>query len=305
MTADHLPHLDTFVEVAERGSFTAAARRLGLTQAAVSQRIQRLEAGLGAVLFRRETSGVALTDAGRRLHAYARRILDLTAEARTAVTGTPADVGGDLLLAASSLPGHHLLPPALATFRSRHPLVRVRVSVSDTAAALREVEQAAAHLGVVGGREDGPHLEFRQFACDELVTVVPRGHPWWRKRRVPVRELLAQPLVQRESGSGSRRCLERALDRLGVAASDLDVVLELGSSEAVKEAVLAGAGVAVLSRRAVLQEVRGGRLKAVAVDGLTLGRDLFVVRDRRRVLPRPAELFLTFLGSGTAPVGSA
>ncbi|MBX9584552.1 MAG: LysR family transcriptional regulator [Gemmataceae bacterium] len=305
MSTEPLPHLETFAEAAERGSFTAAARHLGLTQAAVSQRIRQLEAALGTPLFRRAAGGATLTGAGRRLHAYARRILDLTAEARAAVTGTRDEVGGDLELAASSVPGQHLLPPVLAAFRGLHPLVRVRVAVSDTDLVLRQVGQGRAHLGLVGGQGDAPDLEFRRFARDELVLVVPEGHAWWGRRRVSVSDLLAQPFVQREAGSGSRRCLERALERLGVVPSRLNVVLELGSNEAVKGAVLERAGVAVLSRRAVEGEVEGGRLRAVPVDGLTLDRAIYVVRDRRRALPGPAHLFLALVRpEPEAPGGS-
>jgi molybdate transport repressor ModE-like protein len=300
MTSNPLPHLETFAEAAERGSFTAAARRLGLTQAAVSQRIQRLEALLRTPLFRRAGGGVVPTAAGRRLHAYARRILDLTAEARAAVTRTPDPVQGELTLAASSVPGQHLLPPVLAAFGRRHPAVRVRVSVSDTQAVLSEVEHGRAHLGFVGGPGGGGHLEFRRFAGDELVLVVPRGHPWWRRRRVPVADLVAQPLVVRERGSGSRGCLERSLERAGVTPADLHVVVELGSSEAAKGAVLEGLGVAVLSRRAVQAEVKTGRLRPLRVEGLDLTRDILVVRDRRRVLPAAAELFLALAGLGPA-----
>jgi molybdate transport repressor ModE-like protein len=296
-----LPHLETFAEAAERGSFTAAARQLGLTQAAVSQRIQQLEALLRTPLCRRAGGGVVLTPAGRRLHASARRILDLTAEARAAVTRTPDPVQGELTLAASSVPGQHLLPPVLAAFGRRHPSVRVRVSVSDTEAVLSEAEHGRAHLGFVGGPGGGGHLEFRRFAADELVLIVPRGHPWWRKRRVPVAELVAHPLVLRERGSGSRGCLERSLERAGVAPADLNVAAELGSSEAAKGAVLEGLGVAVLSRRAVQAEVKAGRLRPRRVEGLDLTRDILLVRDRRRVLPAAAELFLALAGVGPSP----
>lgn len=110
-----------------------------------------------------------------------------------------------------------------------------------------------------------------------------------------MKDLLAQPLVQREEGSGTRRCMERALERAGVAPARLAVALELGSTEAVKGAVLEGAGVAVLSRRAVEREVAAGQLKTVPVEGLALDRDIYVVRDRRRALPGPAELFLAFV----------
>jgi DNA-binding transcriptional LysR family regulator len=289
------PHLETFVEAAERGTFTAAARQLGLTQAAVSQRIHQLETAVGTAVFRRDPGRVTLTDAGQELYAYARRIQDLTAEAWAAVTGRAGEARGELVLAASSVPGEHLLPPTLAAFRRRHPRVEVRVSVTDTEDVLRQVERGDAHLGLVGGQGGGSQLEFRRFACDELVLVVPKGHPWWRKRQVTVADLLTQPLIQRERGSGSRRCLERSLDRLGVPLSSLNVVLELGSTEAIKEAVLRRVGVAVLSRRAIGQEVKAGRLKALRVRGLTLDRDIYLVRDRRRVLPGPARLFLALV----------
>jgi DNA-binding transcriptional LysR family regulator len=237
---------------------------------------------------------VTLTDAGRKLHDYARRILDLTATARADMTGTPATTAGDLVLAASSIPGHHLLPPALAAYRVRHPSVRVRVSVSDTDAVFADVEHSRAHLGFVGGPGGGPHLEFRPLAGDELVLVVPKGHPWSRKRRVSGAALAAQPLVQRERGSGSRHCLERA----GRTAAGLNVVLELDSNEAVKAAVVAGLGVAVVSRRALQADVGAGRLAALTVEGLSLSRDLFIVRVRRRVLPTPAHLFMRIATAG-------
>jgi DNA-binding transcriptional LysR family regulator len=294
MSTEPLPHLETFAEAAERGSFTAAARHLGITQAAISQRVHALEAALRTTLFRRAADGVTLTDAGRRLHDYARRILALTAEARAAVTGAAEEVGGDLVLAASSVPGQCILPPLLAAFRERHPRVRVRMSVSDTAAVLSQVERGEAHLGLTGGQGDGPHLEYCRLAADELALVVPADHAWRRKRRVSVREFLAQPFVQREEGSGTRRCVERALERAGVSPARLTVTLELGSAEAVKGAVLEGAGVAVLSRRAVEREVDAGQLKTVAVEGLALDRAIYVVRDRRRALPGAAELFLAF-----------
>jgi DNA-binding transcriptional LysR family regulator len=290
-----LPHLETFAAAAERSSFTAAARELGVSQAAISQRIQQLEDQLSTPLFRREGGRVALTAAGLRLHDYARRILDLSAEARQVVTGAPDSVAGALVIAASSVPGQHLLPHLLATFCERFPLVQVRVAVSDTEAALLQVERGRADLGFVGGAGGGPNLEFSRLTTDELVLVVPRRHPWWRRKQIVPADLIGQRLVQRERGSASRVCFEQSLEKSGTAASALNVVLELGSGEAVREAVLEGVGVAVLSRRAVQTEVRAGRLKPVRIDQLSLRRDLFIVRDRRRVLSAPARRFLAFL----------
>jgi DNA-binding transcriptional LysR family regulator len=295
MSPGQLPYLETFAKAAELNSFTAAARALGRTQAAVSQRIQALEQALGVTLFRRKGGRVYLTDAGRRLHPYAGRILELHQEARAAVTGSREPLAGELTLAASSVPGEHLLPALLSTFRERHPHVRVRATVGDSRAVLGQVEHGQAHLGLVGGKGDSPHLEYRCFGCDRMALVVPAGHPWARRRRVSLAELGGQPLVVREAGSGSRWCLEQALARAGKSLAEMRVAVELGSNEAIKEAVERGLGVAVLSTHVVDREVGAGRLHALEVAGLALRREMFVVWDRRRVLPIPARLFLDLL----------
>jgi DNA-binding transcriptional LysR family regulator len=295
MAEEQLPHLETFAHAAESSSFTAAARALGLTQAAVSQRIQTLERVVGVPLFERRAGRVLLTEAGRRLHGYAQRILALHREARHEIAGRRAPVTGELSLAASSVPGEHLLPALLSAFRSKHPHVQVRATVADSQAVLDQVEHGRAHLGLVGKKGDSPHLEHRCFACDTLVVIVPAGHAWSRRRQVTLAQLGREPLVLRETGSGSRACLEHALARVGKSLRDLRVVLELGSNEAIKEAVGRGLGVAVLSSRTVEKEVRAGRLRALRVAGLPLLREMFVVWDRRRVLPIPARLFLDLL----------
>lgn len=296
MPSVQLPHLETFVRAAELNSFTAASRVLGLTQAAVSQRIGALEQELGLSLFLRQRGRVLLTEAGRRLHHYAQRILALHHEARQEVTGRRLPVTGELSLAASSVPGEHLLPTLLEAFRRQQPHVHVTMTVADTRTVLSRVERGQAQLGLVGGRGDSPHLEYRCFAADNLVLVVPAAHPWGRRQRVSLEQFCRQPLILREAGSGSRVCLEQALGRAGKALPDLQVAVELGSNEAIKEAVQRGLGLAVLSQRAVARETQaGGPLHALDVTGLTLEREMLVAWDRRRVLPIPARLFLDLL----------
>lgn len=296
-----LPHLDTFSEAAERSSFTAAARALGITQAAVSQRVQALERELGVPLFGRAGGKVELTDAGRRLHDYARRILDLHRAAREEVTGRDTPVAGELVIAASSIPGQHLLPALLAAFGAKHPHVRVKAAVSDSASVIERVERGEASVGLVGRRDDGPHLEFRHLADDRIVLVVPSGHPLSRRTTATLDELAAHPLVLREAGSGLRHGFEKALERAGRSLADLRVVLELGSNEAIKEAVARGVGVAVLSACAVRTDLDAGRFRVVEVEGVGRAREMFVVTDRRRVLPAPARLFVNLLESGSVP----
>jgi DNA-binding transcriptional LysR family regulator len=292
---EQLPFLDTFVKAAELSSFTATAHSLGLTQAAISQRIQTLESHLGVSLFQRRGGRVFLTEAGRRLHGFALQILDLHRKARQEISGRPAPVKGELCLAASSVPGEHLLPQLLGLFRERYPHIQVRATVTDSEAVLSAIEQGQAHLGLVGKKGESPHLEHRRIAADTLALVVPAGHPLAGRRRATLAQLCQQPLVLREPGSGSRWCLEQALARAGKSLADLRITLELGSNEGIKEAVLGGLGVAVLSTHTVQREIEAERLHTLPIAGLDLQREMFAVWDRRRVLPIPARLFLDLL----------
>ncbi|MBL8794211.1 MAG: LysR family transcriptional regulator [Planctomycetia bacterium] len=290
-----LPHLETFAQAAELSSFTAAARTLGLSQAAVSQRVQAIEKSLGMALFRREGGRVLLTEAGRRLHGYARRILELHQEARATLMGQRPPLGGELRLGASSVPGEHLLPAILADFQQRHPDIKVFADISDSLKVIQQVERGKVQLGLVGRKTDNPDLEFQPFAEDRMVLVAPAHHAWAKRRRVPLKQLYRQPLVLREAGSGLRHCFEKALEQQGKSLMDLRVVLELGSNEAIKEAVLRGLGLAVLSTFAVQKELQAGQLAALTVTDLHCDRRIYTVRDHRRVLSAPAQVFLTFL----------
>jgi DNA-binding transcriptional LysR family regulator len=290
-----LPYLETFSKAAELCSFTGAAKAQHLTQASVSQRVQSLESILNTPLFKRQGGRVWLTEAGQKLYDFAQRILDLYRQARQEISGHKTPVGGELSLAASSIPGEHLLPALVSLFGRKHPQIRVRATVSDSMSVMRQVEQGEVSLGLVGRKTESPHLEFRYLASDRMVLVVPPGHALSSRTKVLVRHLSRHPFIVREVGSGLRHCFEKSLDRAGLALTDLRVALELGSNEAIKEAVLRGVGVAILSTWAVQKELKAGQLRPLEVSGLDCDRDMFVVKDKRRVLPFPARLFLLFL----------
>jgi len=289
---ESLPYLATFVQVAELASFTAAAKELGVTQAAVSQRIHALERILAASVFDRHGGRVRLTPAGQRLYPLAQQIVALNRQAFEAVTGQVSVLGGELVIAASSVPGEHLLPGILTEFRRKHPQIRVRATVADSGKVIRQVSTGAAQLGLVGGRIDGAQLEYRPFATDEMVLVVPPEHVWRRRRRVSRDCLSREPLLVREPGSASRRCLEEALAAAGASLADFQVAMELGSNEAIKRAVRQGTGVSFISKLAVAAELASGELHALRIRDLPLRREFLVVRDPARPLSAAAQAFL-------------
>jgi DNA-binding transcriptional LysR family regulator len=291
-----LPHLGTFALAAELGSFTAAASELGVTQAAVSQRIAALERQLKISLFRRRAGKTSLTDPGERLYDYARRILRLHEEAREALSGWHPPLSGELVLTASSVPGESLLPGLLLAFRGRHPLVHVRATVGDSRSALRDMERGEAMLALLGNRVAAADLECRPLGTDSLVLVVPPGHRW-AGRTIRPSVLEEGPLILREPGSGSRSAVVASLERAGITRSCLDLAIVLGSNAAIKDAVRRGLGVAFLSRLTVQKELDSHELETAEVEGLDVTREFCLVYNHRRPLPPAARAFLHFVES--------
>ena len=213
MSGIELPNLETFTSVVEAGSFTAAGEILGISQAAVSQRISLLEKELGAGLFDRHAGRIQLTDVGQRLYEYAQQILQLHEQARSELVGfSPPRANRELALAASSVPGEHLLPAVLAEFRQEFPDVRVRATVTDSDSVFRHLENGDAVLGLVGRKPDDSNLAYRPLATDHLVLVISPDCGFARHPTISLEQLQQLPLVVRESGSGSRWCLELNLE---------------------------------------------------------------------------------------------
>lgn len=293
-----LRHLKTFAAAAELQSFTRAAEVLGLTQAAVSQHVAALEKELKVALFDRSGRSAKTTEAGRRLYEYARRILDLLEEARRTVSQLPAgEVAGEMRIAASTVPAETLLPDLLMEFRRRCPRVREELAVSDSSEATAAVEAGRVDLGFVGELPRSSRLSSRPVARDELVLVVGPGHALAerKRRRLSLKQLAEHPLLVREPGSGSRRCVEHALDAAGLPPDRLSVAMEINSNDAIRAAVERGVGAAFLSLAAVRRDVEQGRLVQLTVEGLDAHRQLYLLTDPRRI-PSPAvRAFLAFL----------
>jgi DNA-binding transcriptional LysR family regulator len=290
-----LPHLSTFVRAAEQGSFTAAAAGLGLSQAAVSQRIAALEGELRRSLFDRRAGRIALTEAGQRLYELARRILDLHEEARESLGGFQPNVAGELPIAASSVPAECYLPALLSSFREEFPEVHVRASVSDSSSVMKEITKGEATLGLVGQKAENPSLESEPIGTDTLTLILAPGHPLAGKKSISLAVLAREPLILREPGSGTRCALRKGLERAGSSLEEMTITLEMGSNAAIKDAVKRGLGVSFVSGSTVERELSAGELVSVQVRGLVLTRYLYAVYHRRRPLSPAAAAFLRFL----------
>lgn len=289
--------LEIFCHVCEERSFSRAAERLRLSQPTVSSHVRTFEQQVGATLLDRLGREVTPTRAGALLYEHGRRIMEAKRAMTEDLDRFLHRLEGQLGIGASTIPGEYLLPPLLGELRSAYPRIEVQLLIRDTAEILEKVRAGEIELGFVGARRgDIPDLEYRDFAADRLVLVTPADGRWSGVAEIGLEELCREPMVAREPGSGTRTFFERRLEQVGRGAGDLHIVAEMGSTSAVKQAVLAGLGVAVLSHLAVTFEARAGLLQVVELRDIgPLERRFFTVVHARRVRSPLCEAFLAWL----------
>lgn len=292
-----LRQLEVFCAVCEERSFSRAAVRLDLAQPTVSGHVKALETFFGAALLDRLGRETVRTRAGDLLYLRALEMLEskrLTLEGMSRLAG---GLEGELRIVASSIPGEFLLPALIARFNRRNRRIRVRGHVGDSREVIRAVEEGRADLGLAGARLPGFSLEYTRFASDHLVLAVPPSDRWRSTASVSFEELRSEPMVMRERGSGTRAAVERHLAERGYGLDDFDLIAELGSTAAVKEAVRLGVGWSIVSDLAVRTEVAAKFVRTLPIAGVDpWPRDFFVIRDSRRSVAPTAEAFLELLG---------
>ncbi len=292
-----LRRLEVFAKVAELGSFSRAAETLALTQPTVSEHVRALEEELGVQLLDRLGRGAVPTPAGRLLLGYVRRLLALAAEARQAIDQFQGRMRGELVVGGSTIPGEYLLPALIGRFKGKYPDISISLLVGSSRQVSDWVEEGRVELGVVGARPATRALVARELMADDMVIVVPRDHPWAGRGTAALADVRTEPLIMRERGSGSREALERALDAVGLGLGAFRVVGEMGSTQAVKQAVRAGVGIAFVSKRAVEDECRAGLLTCVRVRDLTVARSFYLVTHRERTRSPLAQAFAELIES--------
>jgi DNA-binding transcriptional LysR family regulator len=290
----NISQLKTFLAVADRGSFSEAARALGISQPAVTMQVQALESDIGAVLFDRKYRHVEVTEPGRTLMPHARRVLEEIERAHTEIEQLGNQLTGRLTLAASTTPGQYVLPRLLGAFLHANPEVAAGIVIADTARVVELVEAGEAQLGMVGARVRGARATFEEAGEDELVLIAPPDSPLIDRDVLLLQDLFEEPFVMRESGSGTRLVTESTLRAEGVDPGDLRVVTELGTSEAIVRAIEGGLGLGIVSRWVADKALKLKTVAELMVGGFPVKRPLYLVLPRA-TLTRAADAFAEHL----------
>lgn len=287
--------LHIFYTVAEKGSFSHAAQALHMTQPAVTMQVQSLEDYFGTKLFLRSTKRIELTEAGRTLLPYARRSIELMKETDVGMSKFTHMLEGRLHLGASLTVGEYILPRLLGPFSQEYPNISVSMKVINTKQILEEILSHQLTFGLVEAEVHHPDVHTEALLSDELKLIMAKNHPLAARERITTEDLLQYPFVLREQGSGTRRVMEEELTRAGCDIADLNIVMELGSTGAVKSAVEAGLGLSVLSQSSVKHESALGVLLVRDVEGVQFSRSFNAIYLNSTLLPISAVTFMTFL----------
>lgn len=287
----NVSQLRAFVTVVDRGSFSEAAREMGISQPAVTMQVQTLEAAVNATLLDRRYRRIDLTEAGRILLPHARRILEQIEGAKHEIAEMSGVVSGRLAIAASTTPGVYLVPLVLGAFIASHPEVGISVSVRDSAQVVEAIESGDAQLGITGATVRGARARFEELGHDELILIAPPSSPLATRKKIKLSDLCDERWVFRESGSGTRLVAEKLLSQHGLDTGELRVVVELGTGEAIVSAVEGGLGIAIVSRYVADKALKVGSVVEVNATGLPAERPFFAVLPKGTPT-RAAEAFL-------------
>ncbi len=291
-----IQQLESLFHLVEEGSFSRAAKKMRLTQPSLSKHIQNMEYIVGSRVVERRNTGIEVTAEGKVLLDCAKRIFRHIGEAEEHLSRLQLLDSGTITIAASTIPATYLLPPVLSAFRQVHSDICCFVHTGDSGAVIDSVLEGESELGFVGKEVKSRKLVAEPLWEDEIILVVPARHPWSGRREVSWDEVTKEPFVMRERGSATRASLETHVEEtVKKGLGQFNVVCELGSSEAVKEAVAAGLGVSILSIHAVKRELDAGILSRVALPAPFIERNFYLIYKKQFTIKRHHALFLKFL----------
>ncbi len=258
--------LQVFHTVARVMSFTKAAETLHMTQPAVTFQVKQLEDFFNTRLFDRTHNKITLTEAGKTIYDYSGQILDLYEKMNSDVREMTGEVTGTLVVGASTTVAEYMLPSLLGAFKKQYDDVNIRLQVGNTDAIVAMVENNMIDFGLVEAPVQNKNLDVHVCRIDEMQVICPKDHPLAKRDKVTIEEVRKYGYVSREEGSGSRAVINTYIREQGLSYSDLKVVMELGSPEAVKMAVESDVGLAIVSRTTLAKELKLDTLKAIPLD---------------------------------------
>ncbi len=292
---------EVFIHVARCLSISQAARDLYISQPAVTTAVQKLEEHYGVKLFLRKSWGLELTPAGALLYSHLKELKKVSTGLENEMMKLKGTLHGKLSIGAAPTFGDYTLPRLLGLFSESHPEISYSLHIGNNERVYTYLQEGRVELAFLVGALPGKRLNPGKVMEDELILVVSPHHPWSTRDAVSGNELQAQPLIMREKGSGSRKDMEEAFVEMGFSPEELNVIADFNSFEAIKQAVHANLGAALISRLAVKSELEQGLLSYVRIEGAKLTRDVYAATLPETRLTEAASRLLQLVYRELAP----
>ncbi len=286
-----LRQLQILVAVARYGGYTRAAEALHLTQPSVSMQIRKLSDAIGMPLFEPGNKKLQLTAAGRKTLVAAQDILNRLQQLGGEITALTGEVKGELRIAVVTT-AKYFMPHLLGIFIQRYPEVEPRLLVTNREKVLQRLRENQDDLLIMGKVPDELEVDASPFLNNDLVVIAPPRHPLSSKRAIPLSRLQRERILLREPGSGTRLAMDKLFSEHKLP---LEPYMELGSIEAIKQAVMAGLGISVMSQHNLRLELDSHKMCVLDVKGFPVHRHWFAVHPSNRKLSLVAQTFLTFI----------
>ena len=291
----NLKQLEAFVQVAEGGSFSRAAKELYLTQPTISAHIASLEKELNVRLFIRNTKEVSLSEDGKELYKYAKPMMDLEHKIEERF-GSGEEPGKHCItIAASTVPAQYLLPAILKRYNEKYPEEQLKILEMDSAKVVLRVIDHMVDVGLTGTTLEKKYCRYVPFYKDQLVVITPNTEKYRKLQAESADDIswiCQESFIMREEGSGTRKEAEKQFARAGISVEELDVIASIENQETIKKSVSQGLGISVLSALASKDEVEEGHILAFPIPGADSGRDINLVYNKNYQLSRSAERFI-------------
>ncbi len=287
--------LKIFTHVIEKQSFSKASEAIHLSQPTVSTHIKALEEHFGTPLLDRLGKKVAPTKAGKLLFSHARKILALAEETESAMAEFIGSIRGDLVISSSTIPGGYILPKLIGPFKTQFPEVEITLLVSDTTGTVKKIESGEAEMGIVGARTHNARIVQEKIIEDEMKLIIPPSHKWRDKEVIDLNMIRSEPFIAREEGSGTWESTRESLRQAGLDPDELTIAARMGNTASVIQGILNKAGISILSTIAVENDLATGRLKALTLEGVDLGRAFYLTYHKKRTQSPACRKFTEFI----------
>ena len=290
----NLKQLEAFVQIADSGSFSKAAKELYLTQPTISAHISSLEKELNTRLFVRNTKDVRLSDSGNILYEYAKQMIALQKKIEDTFVVREEKGQQCITIAASTIPAQYLLPGILASYNEKYPNQQFKIVESDSTKVVEQVVNHTVDIGFTGTVIDKRLCKYIPFYQDELVVITPNTDKYrgFAEEKQDAKWIVNEALIMREEGSGTRKEAEKQLKKIGIYPTKLNVIASMENTEAIKRAVANGMGISLISKLAAEDEIQKGKLLAFPISADDMRRDINVIYNRNLQLSRSSERFI-------------